>query len=248
MKRRSTRIALGLAVLAAGIMLSCSSPEKELRKAKEAGTIAALDAFLAKYPEGPLAEQARDAKEQIVFDAAKAKNTKAAYDEFLKTYPSGKLAQAARTAIEELQFAVVEKTGTIEAYEEFMRSHPQSPLAKKASQALDGLLPAEPVLRTIDVASLDSSLCAAVSAVTYIHRSGTFPVEPPPEVTPGTMSCSSLTGATSAMLERTLQLDPNHTVLQVRSASTAGWGGCRSQCTIRFAVLGREIASNVTYQ
>jgi hypothetical protein len=248
MKRRSTSITLSLAVLAAGIMLSCSSPEKELRKAKDAGTVAALDAFLAKHPDGPLAEQAKDAKEQLVFDAAKAKSTRVAYDEFLKAYPNGKLAPAARTAIEELQFAAVQKTGTIEAFEEFMRLHPQSPLLKKASLALDGLLPADPVARAIDVVSLDSSLCGAVSAVTFIHRSGTFVVEPPPGFVPGTMSCSSLTGGTSVQLEKTLQPDPNHTVLHVRSASTAGWGGCRSTCTIRYTVLGRELAVNVTYQ
>ncbi len=248
MTRLSTRITLGVATLAAGLLLCCSSPEKELRKAREAGTTEALDAFLAKHPDGPLAEQARDAKEQLVFDAAKAKNTLDAYNAFLKTYPSGKLAPAARAAIEELQLGLAQKTGTIEAYEEFMRSHPQSPLIQKASQALDKLLPAEPVARAIDVVSLDSPACAAVSAVTYIHRSGTFAVEPPPEVTPGTMSCSSLTGPTSAQLEKTLQPDPNHTVLHIRSASTAGWGGCRSSCTIRYTLLGRELGANVTFQ
>ena len=61
MTRLSRRITLGVATLAAGILLCCSSPEKELRKAREAGTTEALDAFLAKHPDGPLAEQARDA-------------------------------------------------------------------------------------------------------------------------------------------------------------------------------------------
>jgi hypothetical protein len=248
MTRRSTRIPFLVAILAAGVLLRCSSPEKELRQARAAGTIAALDAFLAKHPDGPLAEQAKDAKEQLVFDAAKAKNTLAAYDEFLKVYPSGKLAPAARAAAEELQFAAAQKTGTIEAYEEFMRSHRESPLVPRACQALDKLLPAEPVARAVDVVSKDSDACALVSAVTFIHRAGALSLDPPPEVTPGIMTCSSLTGATSAQIEKTLQPDPNHTVFHVRSASTAGWGGCRSSCTVRYTLLSREVVTNVTYE
>ena len=49
-------------------------------------------------------------------------------------------------------------------------------------------------------------------------------------------------------LEKTVQPDPNHTVLHIQTASTAGWGGCRSSCTIRYTLLGRELAANVTFQ
>jgi hypothetical protein len=248
MTTRSTRTPFAVAILAAGVLLCCSSPEKELRKAKEAGTVAALDAFLAKHPDGPLAEQAKDAKEQLIFDAAKSKNTQAAYDEFLKTYPSGKLAPAARAAIDALQLAAAQRAGTIEAYEQFMASHRESPLLARASQALDKLLPAEPAARAVDIVSKDSAACGVLSAVTFIHRAGALSLDPPPEVTPGTMTCSGLTGATSALLEKTLRPDPNHTVFQVRSASTAGWGGCRSSCTIRYRLLGIEVPANVTYE
>jgi hypothetical protein len=249
MKRASAPITLVVALLAAGAFFACSSPERELRKAKAAGTVEALDAFLAKHPDGPLAEQAKDAKEQLVFGAAKTANTIAAYEDFLKRYPSGKLAGNARAAIEELHFKVAQTGGTIEAYETFLRQHPQGDLAKKAGQALDGLLPGNGIFASAEVLSTEPDRCTVRSAVRILHRSGTLNADTPPTVAPGVMNCAGMVGTSGVEIEKTELVDPNHTVVHLKSFSTAGWGTCGGgTCTVRFSVMGQEHVVSATYK
>jgi hypothetical protein len=241
MKRRSARVSLLAAVLAVGVVLACSSPEGELRKAKAAGTAEALDAFLARHPDGPLAEQAKDAKEQLAFDGAKAAGTVAAYENFLTRYPGGKLAPVARTAVEELHFSEAQGRKTIEAYERFLHQHPEGARAEQAGLALDGLLPSGGYAN-VGVATTVSENCSASFPVTLLHKMGALGTEAP-AVTPGTMDCAGTIGPTAIEIERVDRPHPNHTVLRLKSTSTAGWGGCRATCTIRFSVLGQEHAA-----
>jgi hypothetical protein len=249
MGRRSARISLVIAVLAAGALLACSSPERELRKAKAAGTVEALDAFLAQHPEGPLAEQAKDAKEQLFFDRAKSVGTVAAYEDFMKKHPQGKLIAAAQSAIEELHFKEAEAAGTIEAYEAFLAKHSQGPLARRVGQALDRLLPSAAVVGYAEVVSTDPNRCTVVSSVMIIHKSGALPPGNPPEVTPGMMNCAGTVGASGIEVEKVTARDPNHTIMQVRTHSEAGWAECRigGTCTVRFSVLGQERVVTATW-
>ena len=246
MKRRSARISLVVAVLAAGAMLACSSPEGELRKAKAAGTIEALDAFLARHPQGPLAEQAKEAKEQLAFDGAKAANTVAAYEGFLRLYPGGRLAPAAGMAIEELHFKEAEGVNTIAAYERFLHQHPQGARAQQAGLALDRLLP-NGTYATVGAAATDSANCTASFALTLLHQTGMLGSDVP-AVTPGVMDCAGTIGSSGIEIERIDRPHPNHTVLHLKAYSTAGWGGCRATCTVRFTVLGQERGVIVPFQ
>jgi hypothetical protein len=247
MKRGSARIGcLVVAVLAAGVIVSCSSPERELRKAKAAGDEAALDAFLARHPEGPLAEQAKDAKEQLAFDAAKTANTALAYEGFLKRYPSRKLAPAARSAIEALELKEAQDKGTIAAYETFLYRHPKSAFAEQVGQALDRLLPSG-VSATVGVPVTDSASCSASFAVTLRHKSGTLGTEVP-EVKPGVMDCAGTVGSTGVEVLRVERPDPNHTILFLRSFNTAGWGGCHGTCRTTVSILGTEQAAFAIYK
>jgi hypothetical protein len=234
-----SRMSLVVAVLAAGVMLACSSPEKDLRKAKEAGTIQALDEFLAKNPQGPLAEQARDAKEELIFKGFKTTNTVAGYEDFLKRYPNGKLATAARAAIEELHFKEAETAGTIEAYDRFVNQHPKGALAAKAGQALDRLLPGG-VYATVAVTSTEPQRCTIHTLVTILHKTGAVSVDPPPALEPSTMLCGPEVGKTAVAIEKIEQRDPNHMLVNVKLASGSGWSECRGTCTARFIILGQE--------
>jgi hypothetical protein len=247
MKRRSARISLVIAVLAASAMLACSSPERELRNAKAAGTLAALDAFLAKHPDGPLAEQAKDAKEQLVFNGVKAANTVAGYEDFLKRNPNGKLVGAARAAIEELHFREAETTGTIEAYDRFVNMHPKGAFATKAGQALDRLLPGG-VYATVEVTSTEPDRCTAHTTVTILHKAGALTLDPPPSVEPGTMVCGPEVGKSGVEVEKVESRDANHALVRVKFFSASGWGGCRGICTARFFVQGQEQVITAVYQ
>jgi hypothetical protein len=247
MRRASARIPLVMAILAASALLACSSPEKELRKAKAAGTVEALDAFLARHPDGPLAEQAKDAKEQLFLDAAKTTSTQAAFSDFLKRYPNGKLAGAARAAIEALDFKDVQAAGTIEAYDGFVRLHPQSAFAKKATEALDRLLPGG-LYATVEVASTDPNRCTVFATVTILHKTGALTPEAPPAVEPGTMLCGSEVGKSGVEIVKVEPRDANHTLLHVKTFSTSGWSECRGTCTARFFVQGQEQVVTAVYK
>jgi hypothetical protein len=247
MKTRRARLSLAVAILAAGAVLACSSPEKELRKAKEAGTLQALDEFLAKHPEGPLADQAKDAKEELIFKGVKTANTVAGYEDFLKRYPNGKLKGAALAAIEELHFKEAEASGTIEAYDRFVNQHPKGAFAAKAGQALERLLPGG-AYATVDVASTEPQRCTIHTVVTILHKAGVVSVDPPPAVEPSTMVCGPEVGKSDVTIEKIERRDPNHTLVNVKVASASGWSECRGTCTARFVILGQELVVTGVYK
>ncbi len=236
------------AVAAIALLVACSSPERELRKAKEAGTVEALDAFLAKYPGSPLAQEANDAKEKIFFDRAKATDTVVAYEEFLKRYPNGRLLGEARAGIERQHFIVAQRIGTIDAYEQFLRKFPQGVMAKDAGRALEGLLPSGAVVASAETTATDSATCTIFATVTMLHRAGAFDASAPPAVSSGMMNCAGTVGASAAELVGVAPRDPNHTLVKLKIASTAGWGGCRGSCTVRFSVSGQEYVVTALYQ
>jgi hypothetical protein len=229
-------------------LLACSSPEKELRKAQAAGTVEALDSFLARHPSGPLADQARGSKETLLFERAKAAHTVAAYEEFLRAYPQGAHAGAASAGIEELHFAEAQAGGTIEAYEGFLRQHPQGALREKVREALDRLLPAAALVLSSEVVSTDPFRCAVRSKVVILHRSGVTGPDAPPSVEPGMMNCMGTIGKSGIEVEQVAAQDANHTVVNVRSWSESGWAECRGTCTLRFSVMGQERVVSATYK
>jgi hypothetical protein len=247
MMKRPALISLALVVLAASTMLGCSSVKRELRQAKEAGTIEALDAFLAKHPDGPLAQEAKDAKEELVFNRAKKSNTVAAYQDFLKRFPGGKLEGAAQTAIDELHFGEAQAMGTIEAYDRYLSLHPKGANAAKASQTLERLLPGG-LYATVEVKSTEPDHCTVHAMVTVLHKTGALPADPPPSVEPGTMVCGPEVGKAAVELEKVEPRDANHTLVYVKIWSAAGWGECRGTCTARFVAVGQEHVITAVYQ
>jgi hypothetical protein len=250
MRPESTRLLFVMAVLAAGLAIACSSPERELRRAKEAGTIEALEAFLAQHPDGPLAQEAKDAKEQLVFRGIKTTNTVAAYEDFLKRYPNGKLVGSARAGIEELHFKDAAALGTIEAYESFLRQHPQGANASPAGQALDNLLPAAPWVASVVATSTEPALCSVFTTVTLVQKSTSPKLDAAPAVTPGMMNCAGTIGATGIEVVMFAAVDSRHTTLQLKSFSKAGWGECRggASCTVRFSLMGQEQVVTAVYR
>jgi hypothetical protein len=244
----SARTSLVLVVGVAAVMLACSSPEGDLRKAKAAGTAQALDEFLAKHPDGPLAQEAKDAKEQLALDNAKERGTVAAYEDFLKAYPQGKLTSLAHEAIEALHFGEAAKVGTIASYEEFLRLHPKGAMAKKAGDALESILPNEPLTGSLTVTSTDPATCSVKSSVAILHKAGALALDPPPSVVPGMIDCQGTRGKTGVEIESIEQVDAHHTTLHLRSFSAEGWGGCTGSCILWVNVMGRDQAVTVTFK
>jgi len=156
--------ALVVAGLLAGLA-ACSSPEDEYRKAEQQDTTAAYTEFLARHPQGPLAEQAQSRleslAEQQAWTTAEAAGTSAAYRGYLEQHPMGPNADAALERLLDLErrslWVAAEQAGTREALENYLLLYPDSAEAAAARQRLAALAPggappSEPVTPTAAVA------------------------------------------------------------------------------------------------
>ena len=99
------RIALlTVVVLASCLLGACSQREKAWEEARAANTPESYDRFLAAYPEGEFASQARaranELREARDWDKAMAANTLDGYREFVKAHPDGRMSDEARIRIE----------------------------------------------------------------------------------------------------------------------------------------------------
>jgi len=79
------------------------------QSAESKNTIAAYEAFLKKYPESPLAIEARLRLEKLYWKEAVSKSTLTAYEEFVRRYPKSSLADKANSRIKYLKTSVFQK-------------------------------------------------------------------------------------------------------------------------------------------
>jgi cell division septation protein DedD len=100
------RVVAGLLLIAATslVLAGCSRRQDAWEEARAANTPAAYEQFLASYPEGEFASQARaraaELREAGAWQKAIAANTLDAYREFIRVYPDGRMSDEARIRIE----------------------------------------------------------------------------------------------------------------------------------------------------
>lgn len=136
----SKRIVL-LVILILILSFSCSAERGDWKKAKSQHSIEAYEEYLAKYPEGQHAVQAREKITELYYEQAESANTIEAYQDFLAKYPEGKYVIRARAKlrITELYYEQAESANTIEAYEEFLKLYPSGTLSLAAKRNLEQL-------------------------------------------------------------------------------------------------------------
>ncbi len=84
-----------LCILAAG----CANEESDWNDLREEPTLASLERFIAKYPDGEFFGQAQDLEEEVRdWEAAVGESTEEAYRRFLAEHPGGLLQHRAREA------------------------------------------------------------------------------------------------------------------------------------------------------
>lgn len=76
----------------------CNTTEKDWKAAKEADTSPAYTGFLTQHPQGPHADEAKAAIENLDWKTARSANTSAAYTAFLVRHPQESHAGDARAA------------------------------------------------------------------------------------------------------------------------------------------------------
>ncbi len=136
-KYRARRMLL---VLILGILCGCGSPEKSWELAEREDTNQAYLAFLAKYPEGELADRARariiELKQQNAWERAEFRDRLDNYERFLERYPSGETAALARARIAQLQMEAAWETaqeeGSLESLQGFLDVYPDAPQSAQA--------------------------------------------------------------------------------------------------------------------
>ncbi len=140
-------------ILLIGILLlaACNSPDSAWQTAEREDTITAYLEFLARYPDGELADRARErilvVKENSAWEHVEFKDNLNNYASFLKEFPDTDRRPmiAERTAELELQAAwkLAQGTNTIKGYQLFIDGHPDVSLAVEAEGLIAELIAAQ---------------------------------------------------------------------------------------------------------
>ena len=162
------------------------------RTAQRVNTIAEWDHFLSLFPNGRLANVARDARDDLIaaappaapsrrdaFRIAQRTNTIAGWNRFLADFPNGRLADLARDARDDLiaaappaipnerqAFETAQRINTIAEWDRFLALFPNGRLANLARDAQDDLIAAAAPPLSVDPSSYwnqDGSLLALVA-------------------------------------------------------------------------------------
>jgi hypothetical protein len=119
-------------------LCACGGPEKaDWKHAATANTIASYSDFLAKYPQGRLAEQARTTLEHMEWLEAKQRRSVQDLRTFLAKYPKGQNSSSAAAMLEDLEWAGTAKVETVKAYEDFLGKYPNGRFAEEARGRLE---------------------------------------------------------------------------------------------------------------
>ena len=158
------------ALIAASPAPTVPNRRQAFRKAQRLNTIAAWDRFLSRFPNGRLADLARDARDDLIaaappprptrrdaFRAAQRVNTIAGWDGFLAQFPNGRLSDLARDARDDLiaaappprpsrrdAFRAAQRVNTIAGWDGFLAQFPNGRLSDLARDARDDLIAAAP--------------------------------------------------------------------------------------------------------
>ncbi|MCB0594710.1 MAG: caspase family protein [Phaeodactylibacter sp.] len=115
---------------------------------QEAGTVAAYQAFLAKYPEGMYTQAAKatlaELEEEAAWEEAKAANTILSYYQYNQRYPSGKYRADALAAIKQLEeeqtWRNAQRAGSLSAFLEYKERYPQGRFTAEAEKQIKAIL------------------------------------------------------------------------------------------------------------
>jgi hypothetical protein len=120
-----------------------AAEERAFTAAKRANTIAALDAFLAAYPAGPLAGDAQEFKDALLARAEEAERRKKAEIEAQERAAEERRrlqAAAEQRTVEERAFAAARRANTIAAVDAFIATYPAGDFAGDAQKLKAALL------------------------------------------------------------------------------------------------------------
>lgn len=141
-----TRISL-VALVAAGILVACSSQQDDWKQAQQKNTVAAYQQFIHNYPNSQHDDAARQRIAQIksnqAWQQARQTNTAAAYQSYGQQYPDSPHSQQARQRAADLQrqaeWSRIRDSNDITELQSFANRYPQSDEARQAQHRISQL-------------------------------------------------------------------------------------------------------------
>lgn len=147
------RLAVALVCVAA--LVACSNPEGDFKKAEQANTEEAFNAFIKKHPDSPLIAQAKSRIEKNAYESARKAASVAAYEGFLKRYKMGEFGDQAKHELENVEFANAKTTAAISSWEAFLQKYSQTTNGKMAREEL-ARLHLQPIIATNTVSAYEA--------------------------------------------------------------------------------------------
>lgn len=148
-----------LALLSIAAMLcACADPEKDWELASRDDSPETYLEFLAKHPDTPQADLARDRIQALkvirAWERAEFKDSEDTYFEFIKKYPDSEFAANAKMRVDEIerdrQWEFAQEAGTTEVLSAFIATYPEAPQRAEADEMLEEL-------RRVELAALEAA-------------------------------------------------------------------------------------------
>ena len=141
-----------LLLLACLLLAGCDNPEKAWELAERENTNQGYLEFLARYPDGELADRARTRMQRLklerAWERAEFRDRIDNYERFLNDYPDSEFSAGARLRIYELRrdeaWDVAVDDESIAALESFLEVYPDAPQVDEARQLIAALQPPPP--------------------------------------------------------------------------------------------------------
>lgn len=143
-----TQTKYSLILLTLLIVLTCSSPEKQLSKAIQEKSIEKLTQFIEKFPDSELVPKAKAKIAEIKFTEAQKINTVESYENFLKEIPNSNYTALAKKSLEKSTierdtYEAIKKQNTVKSIirsiEKYITIFPKGPYNQIAQADLKGL-------------------------------------------------------------------------------------------------------------
>jgi hypothetical protein len=150
MKHHLRRLLAGACIVSLSCLCSCSDPDREFQRAKEANTEAGYALFIKKFPDSPHVPEAEKAIESLAFAAANKEGAKPAFQAFTNRFPHSPLNPLVSSNLLKLDFNEAVAANSAAKWEAFINTHPGSSYAVQAAQ-LWARLKYEEIKNTNDV-------------------------------------------------------------------------------------------------
>ncbi|MBT8440960.1 MAG: SPOR domain-containing protein [Gammaproteobacteria bacterium] len=140
------------------LLSGCADPEKDWELASRDDSPETYLEFLAKYPDTPQADEARQRIQELkvirAWERAEYKDSEETYFDLIKKYPDSDFAASAQARIDEIerdrQWEFAQEAGTTEALSAFVATYPDAPQREEADEMLEEL-------RLIELAALEAA-------------------------------------------------------------------------------------------